>query len=157
MSEPVPGRPLMPGYGISTASEGLLPWVWARERLERSRNYWIGTVTPAGAPHSMAVWGVWLDDALHFSTGTESKKARNLRHDPRCTATTERADEAVVLEGTAAPMASEMHAPVLAAYTAKYSWNSDPGGWLTLTPRKAFGFIEHESRFSAAATRWTWS
>lgn len=156
MPEPRPGRPHMPGYGVSAGAEGLLDWAWARERLERSRNYWIGSVTPGGRPHSMPVWGVWLGDVLHFSTGAESRKARNLSANPFCTVTTESADEAVIVEGTAAPMSPGLHPEVLAAYAAKYDWTGDPGGWLTVTPRKAFGLIEHESVFAQAATRWTW-
>jgi len=155
MPEPIARRPHMPGYGISASPEGMLPWSWARERLERSRNYWIGSVTPSGAPHSMPVWGVWLEDVLHFSTGVGSKKERNLRVNPRCTVTTETAEEAVIVEGTVSGMDPALHERVLEAYATKYTWAGDPGGWLTVTPRKVFGFIEDESQFSKAATRWT--
>jgi hypothetical protein len=156
MAEPRASRPDMPGYGVTEGIEGMLDWSWARVRLERTRNYWIGSVTPGGAPHAMPVWGVWLDDLFHFSTGVTSKKARNLRHNPRCTVTTELADEPVIVEGRAAPMDPALHMQVLAAYAEKYSWAGDPGGWLTVTPAKAFGFIEQEASFASAATRWTW-
>jgi nitroimidazol reductase NimA-like FMN-containing flavoprotein (pyridoxamine 5'-phosphate oxidase superfamily) len=146
----------MPGYGVPPEPEGMLPWAWARERLERTRNYWIGTVGSDGSPHSMPVWGVWLDEALHFSTGVESKKARNLRRNPHCAVTTESADEAVIVEGTASPMSLDLQERVLSAYATKYDWAGDPGGWFTVTPRKAFGFIENESQFASAATRWSW-
>ena len=42
--EPKASRPFMPGYGISEGEEGLLPWSWAVERLEKSHNYWVMTV-----------------------------------------------------------------------------------------------------------------
>src|SRR3990172_3945323 len=39
--EPVAPRPRFPrDYGIPDAEEGLLPWSWASERLESTRNYW---------------------------------------------------------------------------------------------------------------------
>jgi hypothetical protein len=146
----------MPGYGVALGTQGMLPWDWARERLVRSRNYWISSVGKDGAPHSMPVWGVWLDDVLHFSTGVDSKKARNLRANPRCTVTTESAEEAVVVEGSVAGMNPGIHDRVLEVYADKYDWSGDPGGWLTVTPRRAFGFIEDASQFAKAATRWTW-
>ncbi len=79
-SEPQAGRPQMPGYGIADANSGsgLLPWNWAVERLQKARNYWISTTRPDGRPHAMPVWGVWYDNQFYFSTGRESRKARNL-------------------------------------------------------------------------------
>ena len=78
----------MPGYGILDANggRGLLPWAWAVERLTRARNYWIATTCPDGLPHCVPVWGVWLDDdnAFYFSSGTQSRKARNLAANPNC-------------------------------------------------------------------------
>ena len=86
MTEPRASRPHMPGYGIAdaTSGKGLLPWSWAVERLTKARNYWVATTRPDGNPHAMPVWGVWIDDAFYFSTGTQSRKARNLAENPRC-------------------------------------------------------------------------
>jgi hypothetical protein len=99
----------MPGYGISPANaEGdLLPWSWAVQRLEQARNYWVASSGPDGSPHLAAVWGVWVDDAFHFSTGGRSRKARNLATDPRCVVSPEQAEEAVVLEGVAEPVTGQ--------------------------------------------------
>jgi len=49
----------------------------------------------------MPVWGVWLDDSFCFSTGGQSAKARNLAMNRHCVVTTEKADEAVIVEGVA--------------------------------------------------------
>ena len=37
-------------------------------------------------PHTMVVWGIWLDGAYYFSTSATSRKARNLQQNPalRC-------------------------------------------------------------------------
>ncbi|HXN58297.1 MAG TPA: hypothetical protein VN912_06910 [Candidatus Angelobacter sp.] len=45
MAEPIGTRPHMPGYGTLDAEHGtgLLPWSWARERLERSHDYWVAS------------------------------------------------------------------------------------------------------------------
>jgi hypothetical protein len=158
-TEPRSGRPHMPGYGIADAEagDGLLPWSWAEERLTAAHNYFVATMRPDGAPHVMAVWGVWLDGVFVFSTGRQSRKARNLAADKRCTVCTERADEVVIVEGAAEEMTHpELLVPFAAAYKAKYDWELDPGlgPIFAVRPRRAFGFIEHSDRFTGTATRW---
>ena len=154
------GRPYMPGYPLLDASggRGLLPWSWAEERLEQAHNYWLATARPDGAPHLMPLWGLWLDGRFCFSTGGQSRKARNLALDARCAVSTERADEAVIVEG----VADRVHDPALlarfaAAYNAKYDWDIDPGSTepiFAVRPRVAFGFIEDSEDFNGSATRW---
>jgi PPOX class probable F420-dependent enzyme len=148
----------MPGYGILPATEGsgLLPWSWAEERLSSCRRYWLSTVCPDGRPHAMAVWAVWLDGAVRFSTGEHSRKARNLARDPRCVVTTEHAEEAVVVEGVAERIESRRDRERLErVYVEKYGSGYPSDSWLfAVRPRVAFGFIEREDEFAGAATRW---
>ena len=99
--EPNASRPYMPGYGLPRGTKGLLPWRWAETRLARSHNYWLITVKPDSTPHAMLVWGIWVDGHFYFSTGRQSRKARNLAVNRACIVATERADEAVIVEGTA--------------------------------------------------------
>ena len=157
---PVAGRPVMAGYGIADDLEGLLPWSWALERLTRTRNYWLGTTTPGGAPHSMPLWGVWLDDRLFISTGRRSRKYRNLSGDARCVVTTGDGDEPVVVEGTAREVGTTAQAErfraFVDAYREKYDFDvtvmDEP--LFEVRPRVAFGLIEQASQFSTSATRW---
>ena len=158
--EPVAGRPDMPGYGIAQDLDGLLPWSWAVERLERTRNYWLSTTTPGGSPHSMPLWGVWLDDRLFVSTGRRSRKYRNLMADPRCVATTGDGEEPVVLEGTAREVGTtsqrERFPAFVAAYSVKYDFDvtamDEP--LLEVRPSVAFGLVEQADQFPVSATRW---
>ena len=120
-------RPHMPGYGISDDPAGLLPWSHALALLEKARTYWVATCSPDG-PHVAAVWGVWFDDALCFSTGGRSRKARNLAADPRCSVAVPvrtDSDESVVLRGTARrlPVVPDGLAE---AYVAKYGSGFPP-------------------------------
>jgi general stress protein 26 len=148
----------MPGYGISEAKKGILPWSWARRRLENNRNYWISTVRPDGRPHAMPVWGLWHKERLFFSTAITSVKARNLLASPACTATTENGAEAVIVEGRAVLVSDrKVLAPVWAAYKAKYDWPMDGEDMFALKPTAAFAFIETADRFSTTATRWLFS
>ena len=99
--KPKASRPQAPGYGFPDSTKGLLPWSWAVQRLKKSHNYWITTVKPDGSPHTMVVWGLWQDGRLLISTGSKSRKARNLASNPNCVICTEKADEAVIVEGIA--------------------------------------------------------
>lgn len=111
------------------------------------------------APHLSAVWGVWLDDALWFSCGPRSRKARNLLANGRCAAATERADEAVTISGHASRVEDAgVIAPVAAAYSAKYAEGfPDPAEnpLFAVLPDVVIGMVESE--FSARATRWTFA
>jgi hypothetical protein len=91
----------MPGCGLPRSRSGMLPWRWGAERLRRSHNYWIITTWLDGAPHAMPVWRLWLDDRFYFSTGRQSRKARNLASNPRGVVGNELAQAAAIVEGTA--------------------------------------------------------
>jgi hypothetical protein len=151
----------MPEYGILARDQGqgLLPWSWARERLERGRNYWLSTTRPDARPHAMAVWGVWLEEGFYFSTGSLSRKARNLEIISACVVCTERADEAVIVEGIAEMIRDPSTLERLTrVYTEKYEmpFPSDSGVYL-VRPKVAFGFIENAAEFQGSATRWRFS
>ncbi|GAA1988004.1 PPOX class F420-dependent oxidoreductase [Isoptericola halotolerans] len=45
----------------------------------------LATLLPDGAPHVVPLWTAWEDDHLAFLTGPTSRKARNVRRDPRVT------------------------------------------------------------------------
>jgi len=152
----------MPGYGIVGPDEGtgLLPWSWAVERLIASHDYWLATTCPDGRPHVMPVWGVWLDDALWFSSGLRARKARNLAHDPRCTLTTDNPFEPVVLDGAAErtidlPTIARFAAAVDAKYGTAYGpdfYDPDQNACLRVAPTTVFALDEKD--FTGSPTRW---
>jgi hypothetical protein len=79
----------------------MLPWSHVRERMSVARNYWLATVRPDGRPHSVPVWGVWVEDSLHFGGGRSTRKARNLAANPNVVAHSESGEDVVILEGVA--------------------------------------------------------
>ena len=153
----------MPGYGIEGPDEGsgLLPWSWAAERLSSARNYWVVSIWPDGRPHSMPVWGMWDDSTLWFTSGVESRKARNLRADPRCVVTTEDAGDPVIIEGTASIVTDPASIRrVLDLMNDKYSSDIelsflDPAvnATIAVRPRKVIGMRHGD--FTGSPTRWT--
>jgi hypothetical protein len=123
-AEPAPGRPHMPGYGLPDGTDGLMPWSWAAQRLGDSHNYWLATVRPDGRPHLMIVWGLWHAGVFYFSTGSRSRKARNLDLNAHCVIGTEHAHEAVVVEGVAEKLRDVQHIKeLLSLYQTKYEYD----------------------------------
>ena len=145
------------GYGVPTDASGAerLPWSWAAERLAEARNYWICTARGDGRPHAVPVWGLWLDDALWFSTSRASQKARNLERDPRLVVHLESGDDVVILEGVA-DVATEGLTAFVEAYDAKYAFRPDPNGEgsvvYVVRPRVAQSWRERD--FPQTAARW---
>lgn len=154
-SQPRPSRPRMDYYGVPQGPEGMLPWEWARERLGGSHNYWLTSTRPGGMPHTMPVWGVWLDGRWYCSMAATSRKARNLAENPHCVVCNENAEEAVIMEGVARRLpASEVPRPVFAEYKAKYGWEIQ-GAVFEVHPRAVFAMPEKQ--FPAGATRWNFA
>jgi nitroimidazol reductase NimA-like FMN-containing flavoprotein (pyridoxamine 5'-phosphate oxidase superfamily) len=163
VSGPVPDRPVMPGYGVLPAEQGsgLIPWPEIERRLTVSHDYWVATVRPDGRPHVMPVWGVWFDGRLWFSSGLRSRKARNLAAEPRCTITTDQAQDPVVLDGLAEQVIdADGIAAFLTAMNGKYDAGMtaaflDPAvnGTFAVRPQRVIA-LSHDD-FTGSPTRWT--
>jgi nitroimidazol reductase NimA-like FMN-containing flavoprotein (pyridoxamine 5'-phosphate oxidase superfamily) len=156
--QPRASRPWMPYYGMEPADKGkgLLPWSYARERLEKSHNYLLSTTRPDGSPHLAPIWGLWFEEKFYFSTGRQSRKGRNLAANPRCVVSTDRINDVVIVEGVAeeVPVPS-IPQPLFDLYPAKYPpWKLDPslGPVFVVRPRVVFAFPEPD--FTTASTRW---
>jgi general stress protein 26 len=63
-------------------------WDETRRALETAELFWITTVRADGRPHVSPLVAVWLDGAIHFSTGPSEQKAINLRGNPHVILTT---------------------------------------------------------------------
>ncbi len=164
ISEPKVGRPKMPeGYGLPENDDNLLPWSYVVEHMQAARNYWIGTVTPGGAPAATPVWGAWVDGKLYFDGSPETRRGRNLKQNPRTVVHLESGDQVVILEGTTriyttAPDRA-LATKVAAAYTEKYKKDNyapeptqwDQGGLFEFTPKSVMGWTQ----FPKDLTRWS--
>jgi hypothetical protein len=160
-AEPVARRPNMPGYGIAEAKagKGLLPWKWALKPIGNARNYWIATTRPDGRPHVMTVWAVWLDGWLLFSTGKNSRKARNLAKIADCVLCPRVDGQAVIVEGVARRTKDPaLLKKFVKAYKDKYNFDmstmmNEPV--FAVQPRVVFGWSEKtDAEFTRTATRW---
>jgi nitroimidazol reductase NimA-like FMN-containing flavoprotein (pyridoxamine 5'-phosphate oxidase superfamily) len=117
---------------FSDAQAGATPWADTEAALERAELYWITTVRADGRPHVTPLIGVWHDGALHFCTGLEEQKARNLAGNAHVALTTGSNSWAagldVVVEGVAARITDRVELQRVAdAIEAKYGsvWHFD--------------------------------
>jgi len=153
------------------SSEGAEPVAWAvaSEQLQKAETYWLTTVRRDGRPHVTPLIAVWDADALHFCTGPDEQKARNLEANARCAATTgnnaigEGLD--IVIEGEAIRVTDGDRLQRLAdAWQAKYGdeWHFDVGDGMfrheagdalvfEIAATVAFGFSKGEPY---GQTRW---
>lgn len=139
-TEPRASRPHVPGYGIPTTAKGMLSWSHADERLKQSLHYWVATASADGRPHSVPVWGVWVDGAVCFGGGPDTRWARNLKANPNVAVHLEKGDDVVILEG-AVDRVEKLDDPLVTsvqeAYKKKYKMPHPPPFWV-LRPAKAF-------------------
>ena len=153
------------------SSEGAVAPAWSEVAalLSEAELFWISTVRPDGQPHVTPLPAVWEGGALHFCTGPEERKARNLALNPRVVLTTGtntwNKGYDLVVEGDAERVTDDGRLRELAgAWEDKYgsSWHFEvregyfhhgPGRALVfaVAPRAVFGFGKGEP-FSQ--TRW---
>ncbi|MGV9456197.1 pyridoxamine 5'-phosphate oxidase family protein [Streptomyces sp. NPDC003635] len=163
----------------SDATAEARPWAEALALLSAAELFWISTVRPDGRPHVTPLPAVWSGGALHFCTGPEERKARNLAENPQVVLTTgtNTWDEGydLVVEGEAVRVTDEARLRELAAaWEAKYGsfWHFEvrDGSFhhgaghafvFSVAPRTVFGFGKGEPfsqtrwRFSREDQQWT--
>lgn len=152
------GLPLVPAlYGLKPRNE-YLPFAHAETRLANSRNYWICTTRPDGRPHSIPVWGFFLDCVLYFGTARTSRKARNLAHNSAISVHLESGDDVVIVEGHASEVDLGDNTIVKkldAASRAKYNMPLmivPESIFYAVRPRTVLAWTEKD--FPNNATRW---
>lgn len=167
-----PTTKLDPRYSSPAATA--TPWPDARRQLQGASVFWVSTVRPDGRPHVTPLIAVWLDEALHFCTGQNERKAKNLERNPHCILTTgcNTVDDGLdlVVEGDVTRVSNDLELRGIAeAYESKYgrdwcfevrdgfffhpssSGDASPVVVYRLVPATAFGFRKGKE-FSQ--TRW---
>ncbi|MFB4311817.1 pyridoxamine 5'-phosphate oxidase family protein [Actinomadura sp. GTD37] len=135
-----------------------VPWAAVRDALESAQLFWITTVRTDGRPHVTPLVAVWLDGALHFSTGAEEQKALNLAGNPQVALTTgcNRWDEGldVIVEGAAERVTARADLERLAtAWAAKWDgqwrFEASDSGFTHADGGEALVFAVHPAKILA--------
>jgi hypothetical protein len=166
MKPPKVTRPKFPkGYVDRPVS--YLTWDWVAAQLTESKNYWLCSVrpptpeAPAGRPHVIPRWGVFVDGKVYYDGSPETRHGRNIESNPFISVHLENGTEAIMLEGTSRPAgkpSSELGKRLSQEYKKKYkdlgyapepnSW--DGGGLYVFTPRQCIAwskFNENPTKF----------
>lgn len=110
--------------------ESEIPWSRAVEQLQRleprggSRGptCWLTTSRPDGRPHVAGVVGLWKDDVLYFVSGPQTRKARNIAREPRCSFAISLPDLDLVLDGSASRVTDAQTLQRIAESFAARGW-----------------------------------
>lgn len=147
----------------------LVLWAEAQRQLAEAETYWLATSRPEGRPHVMPVLAVWVNKALYFSTGANTRKGKNLARNAHCVISVGNHRLDLVVEGRAAKLRDETRLQQVAeAYASKYGWHVSirdgafyadgaptagppPYDVYEVTPTTAFAFGKDDA---LNATRW---
>jgi len=103
-------------------------WDDTRHELETAELFWLTTVRVDERPHMTPLVCVWVQDQLHFATGPDEQKAKNLGANPHVILSTGRNDWKegvdVVVEGEAR-RESEQSALEEIAMAFRTKWEGD--------------------------------
>ena len=133
---------------------------------------WLATINPDGSPHVNGIGALWVDGAFWFETGDQSRKAKNLARDPRCTLSMATHDFDLVVDGDAHQVTDPPTVAAMAERWAAEGWparvdetgraltaefsapSAGPPPWFVyrLTPRRATALATIDP---GGATRWT--
>jgi general stress protein 26 len=118
--------------GFSQPDATARPWTEVVEVLSTSEMFWLSTVRRDGRPHVTPLPAIWLDETLHFCSGSQEQKTRNLEANPVCILTTGtnrlRSGLDVVVEGAAVRVTDTARLQRLAAlWKSKLDWDFEVG------------------------------
>ena len=163
--EPIAERLSSPSGAPLTA----LSWADVRTRLSDSEDCLLATSGARGRVHMVPVLGVWLEGAVCFATGRQTRKVRDLAENDNCAITVPGHDVDIVVEGTAHLVRDAARLQRVAdLFPTKYPWwhpfvregefhdpadtsLSDPQHVFAIAPTVVFAFGKEEG---FRATRW---
>jgi pyridoxamine 5'-phosphate oxidase-like protein len=159
-------RPKFPKGYVDRPST-FVTWDWVAARLTESKNYWLCSVrpptpeSPAGRPHVIPRWGVFLDGKIYYDGSPETRHARNIKLSPDISVHLENGTQPIILYGRSVASAKpspELGRKLSQAYKKKYkelgyapgpnSW--DAGGLYVFTMHECItwtNFIEDPTKF----------
>jgi Pyridoxamine 5'-phosphate oxidase len=83
---------------------------------------WLTTINPDGSPHVMPVGIVKADTIWYFSSGSQTRKSRNLARDPRCVVSVATDQFDLVIEATAKQVTDDAELDTVADAFREQGW-----------------------------------
>jgi hypothetical protein len=119
-----------------------LPWSRPRDLLavEPARSdiaFFLGTLRPDARPHSAGIGALWYDGDLFFTSGPDTRKARNLAANPACTISARLQNIDIVLEGEATRVTDQATLEEAARLYRAGGWPAEVQGDAFIAPFSA--------------------
>ena len=144
MRDPISKKNL-DGYGAP-----IIPWEKVQKRLQQRitqapktggpdrHTAWLATTNPDGKPYVMPV-GMFVDDSFYFTSGPETRKAKNIARNPSSVITIATQDFDLVIEGPARRIVESAQLKRIAVAFAHEGWKPTvvKGGSQRSTVRRA--------------------
>lgn len=132
--------------GFSEPGASARTWDEVVVVLSQSEMFWLSTVRRDGRPHVTPLPAIWLDGALHFCTGTEEQKTKNLESNASCILTTGtnqlHVGLDVVVEGTARRVIDADQLRRLSElWKSKLDWSFEVGDGVFHDPQGRVGLV----------------
>ncbi len=99
--------------------------------------FFLGTSRPDGRPHAAGIGVLWLDGDLYFTSGPETRKARNLAANPACTISARLEGIDLVLEGEATRVTDQRTLEEAARRYREGGWPAEVEGDALTAPYSA--------------------
>jgi hypothetical protein len=108
-----------------------LPWSRPQAILTAGifiSNTILSTVRPDGRPHATGIGAIWLDGEIYFTSGPDTRKARNLAHNSACTITARMEGIDLMFEGEALRVYDRATLELAAARCREGGWPVEVAG-----------------------------
>ncbi len=106
-----------------------IPWSRPRQLLEAGGEtkghggaWSLATARPDGRPHATGVGALWVDDKVFFTSGSRTRKSRDLAKNPRCVLSVTLDGLDLVIEGTAVKVTDDATLQLIAKRYATQGW-----------------------------------
>lgn len=140
MSELKPSRAKnlsLPKYGLDQLDWDEVEQAVAASEAGPHRSWFLTTLNPDGSPHTTGFGHTWVDGAIHFTTGPDVRKTRNLVADPRCSVAAPIDGFDVTFDGEAHRVQDEAVVGTIAGMYATAGWPCQAEGDVITAPFSA--------------------
>jgi len=135
-------RQLTEATNLDIYGNPLIPWKVAQDLLESGPKgplvgFFLGTVGQDGRPHVAGIGAVWRDGDLYFTSGSNTRKSRNLAFNSSCTIAVKLSSMDLTLEGEAALVSEQAVLEEVAAIYRDIGWPVEVTGDTFTAPYSA--------------------
>jgi hypothetical protein len=95
-------------------------------RSPNRSTFWLTTLNADGSPHVTSVGALWHAESFWFQTGGETRKAKNVARDPRCTISVATRGFDVMISGEARRVVDATIVAEVAGLWAASGWPAEP-------------------------------